>query len=306
VRHKGLGIGGKDAVYLDIVNPDRDVSQGRGPDEIAHRVEGVVEIYEKFIGDDPRQVPMKVFPAVHYSMGGLWCDYEATADGVVDPKSPRNHMTSVSGLYAIGECEYQYHGANRLGANALLSCIYAGKVGGLAATVYAKSLKTLASDAPSRVFDDAKARWVDRFASIGARSSGSENPYDLHTELGDVMSREVTIVRDNARLARTVETVRSLKDRWKSTRVDDATGWANYPLAFVNQLWNMLVLAEIVTLGALARNESRGAHYKPEFPRRDDASWLKTTVVRHDEKAPVLTYDPVDISQIPPVERRYD
>jgi succinate dehydrogenase / fumarate reductase flavoprotein subunit len=116
VRDKGLGIGGKDAVYLDIVNPDREVSQGRGPHEIAHRVEGVVEIYEKFIGDDPREVPMQVFPAVHYSMGGLYVDYD--------------HMTNIPGLFAVGEVEYQYHGANRLGANSLFSCLYGGMVCG--------------------------------------------------------------------------------------------------------------------------------------------------------------------------------
>ena len=125
VRDKGLGVGGKDAVYLDIVNPDKEVSQGRGPDEIAHRVEGVVEIYEKFIGDDPREVPMQVFPAVHYSMGGLWVDYD--------------HMTNIPGLFAVGEVDYQYHGANRLGANSLISCLYGGMVCGPKMVAYANT-----------------------------------------------------------------------------------------------------------------------------------------------------------------------
>src|SRR4029078_5101216 len=108
----------------------------------------------------------RIFPAVHYSMGGLWCGYEA-ANRIPDPKSPKNHMTNVPGLYAVGECEYQYHGANRLGANALLSGIYAGKICGLAATIWAKGQKTSAADLPSPVFEGAAARWTDRFASIG-------------------------------------------------------------------------------------------------------------------------------------------
>src|SRR5206468_3000380 len=128
VRGQGLGVGGEDAVYLDITKPDYEVSKGRGPAEIAHRVEGVVEIYEKFMGQDPRKVPMKVFPAVHYSMGGLWCDYQ--------------HMTNIPGLFAVGEVDYQYHGANRLGANSLISCLYGGVVAGPAAIAYATKAKS--------------------------------------------------------------------------------------------------------------------------------------------------------------------
>jgi succinate dehydrogenase / fumarate reductase flavoprotein subunit len=295
--NRGLGIGGGLMVYLDLTHVSRE--------ELDRKLGGILEIYETFVGEDPRDVPMRIFPAVHYSMGGLWVGYEATKTGVPDPRSPRNHMTSIPGLYAVGECEYQYHGANRLGANALLSCIYAGKIGGLAATIHARGQKTRAAEAPASIFADAASRWKDRFASL-ARMQGSESPYDLHTELGDVMTREVTIVRDNARLARTVEAVRGMKERFRGVRLDDTTGWANYPLAFVNQLWNMLVLAEIMTMGALARNESRGAHYKPEFPRRDDASWLKTTIARMTAAGPVLEYEPVDTSLVPPVERHYD
>ena len=89
---------------------------------------GILEIYEKFQGVDPRDVPMKIFPAVHYSMGGLWVDYERTAAGGLVVGSPRNQQTNIPGLYAIGECDYQYHGANRLGANSLLSCIFSGLI----------------------------------------------------------------------------------------------------------------------------------------------------------------------------------
>jgi succinate dehydrogenase / fumarate reductase flavoprotein subunit len=295
--NQGMGVGGGLMVYLDLTHVPRA--------ELDRKLGGILEIYEVFVGEDPRELPMKIFPAVHYSMGGIWVGYEATPSGIPDPKSPKNHMTNVPGLFAVGECEYQYHGANRLGANALLSCIYAGKIGGLAATLWARGQKSRAAEQPSSTFDDAKRRWTDRFASI-ARMQGTESPYDLHTELGHLMTREVTIVRENARLRKTLESVRGMKERYKGVRLDDTGGWANYPLAFVNQLWNMLVLAEIVTMGALARDESRGAHYKPEFPKRDDATWLKSTIARHTPAGPVLEYEPVDVSLIPPVERHYD
>jgi succinate dehydrogenase / fumarate reductase, flavoprotein subunit len=295
--NQGLGVGGDLMVYLDLTHISRE--------ELDRKLGGILEIYETFVGEDPRDIPMRIFPAVHYSMGGLWVDYEATPDGIPDPKSPLNHMTNVPGLYAIGECEYQYHGANRLGANALLSCIYAGKIGGLAATRYATEGDSGASAAAESLFEDQKKYWIDRFASI-SRMSGAVNPYDLHMELGDLMTRNVTIVRENARLQETDGKIRDMMDRWKELRLEDSAGWFNYPLAFVNQLWNMLELGRIVTLGALARDESRGAHYKPEFPKRDDASWLKTTIARYTDRGPVLDYEPVDTSLVTPVERKYD
>ena len=113
----GLGIDGQPLVYLDVSHID--------PAILNAKVSGVLEIYEKFVGQDPRKVPMKIFPAMHYSMGGLWCDY--------------NQQTNIKGLFAGGEAEYQYHGANRLGANSLLSCIYAGMVAAPVMADYAKA-----------------------------------------------------------------------------------------------------------------------------------------------------------------------
>ena len=127
---------------------------------------GILEIYEKFVGDDPRDDPMKVFPAVHYSMGGLWVDFEKDeTTGMLDERSPRNQATNIPGLYAVGEVDYQYHGANRLGANSLLSCIYAGMVGGPAMVRYARetAAKLPAADA---AFADAR-RSAGRTSSRG-------------------------------------------------------------------------------------------------------------------------------------------
>ncbi len=293
----GLGVDGKMCVYLDLTHIPRET--------LKRKLEGILEIYEKFTGEDPCDVPMKIFPAVHYSMGGLWVDYERTADGFLDLGSPKNHQSNVPGLYAIGEAEYQYHGANRLGANSLLSCVYAGQVGGPAAVKYAQNLAKSGTEAPSSLFDAAEAKWSARFADLGRRE-GPENPYRLHEELGKTMLENVTIVRENAKLRETDAKILELMDRWQRASVLDNGQWANAPLSFMNQLWNMLHLARVVTLGALARDESRGAHYKPEFPKRDDEKWMKTTVADFTPDGPRFRYDTVDVSLCPPVERKYD
>ncbi len=293
----GMGVGGGNMVYLDLSHLSREM--------LDRKLGGIMEIYEKFVGDDPRDVPMKIFPAVHYSMGGLWVDYERTADGFVDLGSVKNHMTNVPGLYAIGECEYQYHGANRLGANSLLSCIYAGQIGGPSAVKWATNQNTSAADVPSSVFDDAERHWSQHFAAL-AKRDGPENPYQLWEELGQWMLENVTIVRENSKLDATDAKLCELQERWAKASVLDGADWANGPLSFLNQLYNMLELARVVTIGARRRDESRGAHFKPEFPKRDDANWLKTTIATHSPQGPQLRYDPVDVSLVAPVERKYD
>jgi succinate dehydrogenase / fumarate reductase flavoprotein subunit len=295
VRDKGLGIGGRDAVYLDIVNPDREVSQGRGPDEIAHRVEGVVEIYEKFVGEDPRKVPMQVFPAVHYSMGGLWVDYD--------------HMTNIPGLFAVGEVDFQYHGANRLGANSLISCLYGGLVCGPKMVAYANGGDFKAATPPAEsVFEGARKQMDDLYFGQIAKMNGTENPYQIWWELGQMMTAFVTVVRKNTELKEVDGRIVDMMERWKKCSVLDTNKTANQSLMFVRQLWNMLVLARTITVGALTRNESRGAHYKPEFPDRDDENFMKTTMARYDAAAnhgPKLDWEPVDASLYKPVKRDY-
>ncbi len=291
----GLGVGGQLMVYLDLSHIDTPT--------LNRKLGGIIDIYEKFTGDDPRKVPMKIFPAVHYSMGGLWVDYERTAEGFLKPDSPRNQSTSIPGLYAAGECDYQYHGANRLGANSLLSCLFSGQVVAPAAVAWAKGRKK--GEAASSVFERARKRWEDRFASLAAMS-GPENPYRLHHELGEVMVANVTIVRENKKLKETVEKISELMERYQHMGMPDTSGWTNQGLLFSNQFWNMLELARIITLGALARDESRGAHYKPEFPKRDDSKWLKSTLAAWTPQGPKLSYQDVDVSLDKPVERHYD
>jgi succinate dehydrogenase / fumarate reductase flavoprotein subunit len=174
-------------VYLDLTHIPRH--------ELDRKLGGILEIYEKFQGVDPREEPMKIFPAVHYSMGGLWVDYEANGEGGLLPGSPRNQSTNIPGLYAIGECDYQYHGANRLGANSLLSCIFSGLFIGPGIVNWMKSNKA-AADLPKSIFEGAVAEQQARHKKLLTSASGTgENPYLLHQELGDIMTRAATANR---------------------------------------------------------------------------------------------------------------
>ncbi len=282
-REMGLGIDGKDMVYLDVTHLD--------PEWLEKRQGGVLEIYRKFAGEDPLKVPMKVFPAMHYSMGGLWVDYD--------------QMTNIPGLFAAGECEYQYHGANRLGANALVACIHAGMVAGPAAIDYAKGLKKSATDIPQKIIERAveqQKSFMEKIYSL----NGRENPYQIKEELNEWMMDNVTVVRYNNKLKQTDEKLCELIERWKNIGLSDSGGWSNRTAVFIRHLWNMLQMSRAITLGALARNESRGAHYKPDYPHRDDENWLKTTIATYTPDGPKLTYEKVDISLIKPRPRRYD
>ncbi|MBB3108392.1 succinate dehydrogenase / fumarate reductase flavoprotein subunit [Paenibacillus phyllosphaerae] len=277
-----LGINGENMVYLDLSHKD--------PKELDVKLGGIIEIYEKFMGDDPRKIPMKIFPAVHYSMGGMWVDY--------------NQMTNIPGLFACGECEYQYHGANRLGANSLLSAIYGGMITGPKAVEYIKGLKKSTDDISSTVFDRETKRQQDKYNSI-IKMNGTENAYVLHKELGEWMTNNMTVVRFNKKLEETIAKIKELKVRYNNININDTSGWNNAGVAFTRQLWNMLELSEAMTLGALLRNESRGAHYKPDFPDRNDEEFLKTTKATWTPDGPTISYEEVDVSLIKPRKRDY-
>jgi succinate dehydrogenase / fumarate reductase, flavoprotein subunit len=137
------------------------------------------------------------------------------------------------------------------------------------------------------------------------RMHGKENPYDLWQEMGEVMTDNVTVVRYNKKLQETDQKLQELKTRAAQINVADVSKWANQTVVFTRQLFNMLEIARCITLGALARNESRGGHYKPDYPERDDANWLKTTVAKWTPKGPELSYEAVDTSLLKPRERKY-
>ena len=277
-----LGINGENMVYLDLSHKD--------PKELDVKLGGIIEIYEKFMGDDPRKIPMKIFPAVHYSMGGMWVDY--------------NQMTNIKGLFAAGECEYQYHGANRLGANSLLSAIFGGMVAGPKAVEYIRGLDKSAEDVASSVFErEAKLR-TNKYESL-LSMNGTENAYVLHKELGEWMTNNMTVVRYNHKLEETIHKIKELKQRYNNINMTDTARWSNQGVTFTRQLWNMIELAEAMTLGALLRDESRGAHYKPDFLERNDEQFMKSTIATWTPDGPQISYEDIDVSLIEPRKRDY-
>jgi len=310
------------SVYLDLTHIPKA--------ELDRKLGGILEIYEKFQGVDPRFEPMKIFPAVHYTMGGLWADYAKSADGGLLPGAPRNQMTSVEGLYAIGECDYHYHGANRLGANSLLSCIFSGLFIGPSIVNYASNQKGGHAELPSSVIDSALAAEKQRHQDLLSGSGGDENPYLIHQELGDVMTRAATVVRRNDQLQEAIAHVNDLHDRAMRVSLSDGGSWTNQNVIFAKAVQDMFPLAKCVLNGALLRDECRGAHYKPAFEkpslasedpverRRQAEQWcdefeannrkyLKSTIATWDSATnqPIISYEDVDTSLIPPRPRLY-
>jgi succinate dehydrogenase / fumarate reductase flavoprotein subunit len=282
VYEEHLGIDGQPMVYLDLTHID--------PKILDRKLEGILEIYEKFVGDDPRVTPMKIFPGMHYTMGGLWVDFD--------------QMTNIPGLFAVGECDYSIHGANRLGANSLVSCIYGGFVAGPKAVNYAKGLP--AGDTESAATSEVKRQHELNHQLLSA--SGEENPFRLWRELGELMTKNCTVIRYNKNLDETDAKIVDMQRRFKNINLSDKSQWANTSFAFTRQLGNMLHLSRVVTQGARLRDESRGAHYKPEFPDRDDERFLKTTKAKFggEQAGPSFEWEEVDTQFIKPRPRRYD
>ena len=320
VRELGLGVEGTDAVYLDVSHiPAATLEKKLG---------GIMDIYEKFVGVDPKHNPMRIFPAVHYSMGGLWVDYEADSRGDMIKNSPRQQSTNIPGLYAAGECDYAYHGANRLGANSLLSCIYAGQITGPAMVSHAKNSMGAKGDVPATTLASAKAFWTERFNTI-YKMAGSENPYVIGQQMGELMVKASTVVKRNDELDAAMLQIRQMKERWSKCNVLDTGRTLNQSASYVNQLWNMLELAHIILKAGRMRDESRGSHYKPDFVlpkakmknplddsefmtawRARDEKWRKVSMARWAPD-PQISFEPLRSLQVEnpilkPEPRHYD
>jgi succinate dehydrogenase / fumarate reductase flavoprotein subunit len=292
-------------VYLDL----RDEVQKRGRQAILNKLEGILEIYEKFVGTDPLDEPMKIFPAVHYTMGGLWTTFEGkkTAGGGLVFGHPSNMMTNVPGLYAMGEVNFAYHGANRLGANSLLSCIFDGLFGGTCIRSYITDVaKISAADAPNDVYESLVHQETEKQNAL-VNNRGDVNPYLLWQEMGKAMTDNCTVVRYNDRLKKTLDQCQGWKERYTRVQLSDTGMWTNQNLSFTRALRDMIIMAEAILQGALLRNESRGAHFKPDFPERNDAEFLKATIATYDavNNSPRIEYGPVDTSLVVPRARTY-
>jgi succinate dehydrogenase / fumarate reductase flavoprotein subunit len=325
----GLGVGGENSVYLDLTHKD--------PDYLTKKLGGILEIYEKFVGVDPRHEPMKIFPAVHYSMGGLWTGY---TPGSYQPPAARakhksgspppldakvgqgmqlgainNAMTNIPGLYAFGEVSFAYHGANRLGANALLSCIFDGLFCGVSVVNYvqdgAPGNNPAAGLAPA-AFDGAVKSENERFQGLVNTAGKGEpdaktNAYVIGKELGDEMTAACTVVRSEPRLKQCLVKLSELKDRIASVRLADAAAWSNQSLSYTRAVADMILIAEAIAKGALERRESRGAHYRTDYTERDDANFMKTTLAKYDAASGTSSVQlvPIDGSLVLPTARTY-
>jgi succinate dehydrogenase / fumarate reductase, flavoprotein subunit len=319
---EGLSVlAGRPCVYLDVTHLPREL--------LDRNLAGVLEIYEKFQGVDPRTAPMIIFPAVHYSMGGLWCDYQRSASGGLEIGSPRNQQTNVPGLFAIGECEYQFHGANRLGANSLVACLFSGLIVAPGIVNYVAGLSGHKASGAALLYDQAARKHEEHYHSLLNRDPGGPNPYHTHAELGDLMTRAATVVRHNGELAAAYQQICDLQERTRRASLSDTGTWANQDVVFLRALEDEFPLARTLVKGALLRDECRGAHYKPEFAmpeivaadpaeRRRQAvewcdrfeannrQWLKTTVASLSaDGEPEISYEEVDTSLLRPRPRLY-
>jgi succinate dehydrogenase / fumarate reductase flavoprotein subunit len=225
-------------------------------------------------------------------MGGMWVDEQ-------------DEMTNVPGLFSSGEANYQYHGANRLGANSLLSCIFGGMVCGPGAVKHARGLEKGAEALDASLFEEARRREEEALKAVAARAGG-ENLFALHDELGRTMNKHCTVIRVNRGLEEAERTVADLEGRLAKAPPPDRAEYGNQALVFARQMEHMLPVARAICRGALLREESRGSHFKPEKPTRDDANFMKTTLARWTPDGPRIDYEPVVPKYVPPRARKYD
>lgn len=303
VCRAGKGLKGGNQVYLDITHLHHKL--GMSTELIYDKLGGVLEIYEKFMREDPIDKPMRIYPAVHYTMGGMWVDYEKGHDTTLDLDSPRNQQTNVPGLFAAGECEYQYHGANRLGANALLSCLTGGELASQGVLAYLKNLDAGHEDLPMTVIEDAKKFRQDEYDGY-AKANGDENPYQLSAELSEVMWTYCGIWRKQDELEGAKKTLDDLTARAKKCRLLDSGNWMNQAVPFTRNLSHMIEMSKAIVGGALIRDESRGAHFKLDTPERDDDKWLTTTKATWNASGPTFDLtEKVECNVLSPRPRKY-
>jgi succinate dehydrogenase / fumarate reductase flavoprotein subunit len=267
-------------VHLDI--------RHLGRAKIMERLPGVRDICLDFLNLDPIDKPIPIQPGQHYTMGGISCN--------------ANGETEVKGLYAAGECAcVSVHGANRLGGNSLLDTIVFGKLAGLRAAEYAKSLN---QGDRSGACNNAVRRTTDKFARL-CSTSGTENPYTIKKEMNITMDRNVGIFRVEAEMLQAQADIRKLRQRFLNIRAVSSDKRYNADLVWFLEIEGNLDVAEAIITGALSRKESRGSHSRPDFPKRDDANFLKHTIARHSPEGAKISYAPVTIMKYQPEERKY-
>ncbi len=302
---EGRGIGGKRYLYLDMrpetVNRNAALDGRKRPDgspyvvtgeELLAKLPDIVDFARTYLGVDPVAQPMPVQPTAHYAMGGIPTDKYGRV--VVDEDN-----LVLPGLYAAGEVAcVSVHGANRLGTNSLLDLIVFGKHAGLQAAEFANgsAFQTLPADAA-----DFARQQIDDILTL----NGSENVSDIAQEMKSVMFDHVGVFRTADGMSQALEKVRELQQRMKNVRKPDSGKIFNTEMLNIWELNNLLELAEVTAVSALTRKESRGAHAREDFPKRDDANWLKHTLAWKEDNQVRLSYKPVVITKFQPKERVY-
>jgi succinate dehydrogenase / fumarate reductase flavoprotein subunit len=283
---EGRGVGPhRDAVYLDVRHLPKEVIEERLPD--------VTEFARVYLGVEPTTEPVPIQPTAHYAMGGIPTDIDGRV--VVGPDE-----VPVPGLYAAGECAcVSVHGANRLGTNSLLDIVVFGRRGGAHMAEFAK-------DAPLRaIAKGAEAPVAERLASLTGRPDGA-NAADIRSELQDTMFDLAFVVRSETSLTKMQEILAGLRERYERVYVQDTGKLFNTELMEAVELGYLLDCADALVASALVRDESRGGHYREDHPLRDDANWLKHTLVtRKDDGSLVMDFKPVKMGPYIPMERKY-
>jgi len=272
---EGRGVDG--CVLLDL--------RHLGKDKIDERLPQIRELAVKFAGVDPVTEPIPVKPGAHYSMGGIKTD--------VDCK------TTVTGLYAAGECAcVSVHGANRLGGNSLLEAVVFGRRAGKRASEFALSSKV-------PVFPDSFLKDSAHEVALLLKREDGVSAYKIRSSMAEAMEDLCGVFRNRERLAKGLQKIKELKESYKDATLSDKSDYFNTELPAVLELGCMLETAEAILISALAREESRGAHSRTDFPKRDDIKWLRHTLIRKVEGELKISYKDVTITRFQPAERKY-
>lgn len=283
---EGRGIGpNKDYVHLDLTHLP--------PEQIDAKLPDITDFVRTYLGIEPKSAPIPIQPTAHYAMGGI--PTNINGEVVIDAEG-----TVVPGLYAAGECAcVSVHGANRLGTNSLLDIVVFGKRGGRAMGDWVRTVDW-AGDGQGAQAD------VEARITRAVTSNGSQKVHEIRTELQDEMMDKASVFRTEDSLASVQGTIGELRTRYADIKIDDKGKTFNYDVVEALELENLIDLAETTVLGARARTESRGAHFRDDFPTRNDEEWMKHTLVTRAENGDVtLSYKPVTDGPYKPMERKY-